>query len=75
MNGYKKSLDQFQINLNYSPESFCSLTLQKVFLLGWLVSTKTGRTYPDIMRDCKLTIPQINEATPGLLEIELLLLP
>ena len=65
-------LDDLEINPDSDRENRRSLSRQEVFVLGWLIFNKTGRTYQDMARDCKLTLAQCRTAVLGLIQEDLL---
>ena len=70
----KESLDDLKVNFNYQrQEGDRSLTRNEVMLLGWLISKSEGRSYRQIMEECKLSISQIDATIEGLIDIGLLL--
>ena len=69
----KESLNDLKVNFNYQQrEGDRSLTRHEVMLLGWLISNSEGRSYRQIMEECKLSIPQIDATIEGLIDIGLL---
>ena len=65
-------LDDLTINVESNPLQRRSLTRQEIFVLAWFIGNQQGRTYRDIMRDCKLTGQQAQEAIQGLIDLDLL---
>ena len=68
----REFLDSLVINTYSNPENRRSLTRPEAFVLGWFISHTTGRNYPDMMRDTKLSHEQCRTAVRGLIKIDLL---
>ena len=66
------TLDDLSINTYSDPNNRRSLTRAEAFVLGWFIHKTKGRTYGDMMRDCKLSLDQCQAAVQGLMEIDLL---
>ncbi|NER33439.1 MAG: hypothetical protein F6J93_05125 [Oscillatoria sp. SIO1A7] len=69
---FQGSLDLLEFNPNYNPQSGRSLTREEAFVLGWLLFNQQGRNYADIMRECRLSLRQVDAAIQGLIDIEML---
>lgn len=72
MNGPRSSLDNLIVNTNSNPIGRRSFTREETFVLAWLVSNTEGRNYPNLMRECKLSLEQCRAAIQGLIELDLL---
>ena len=64
-------LNGLTVNTESDPQGRRSLTRAEVFVLAWLIFNKEGRTYSNLMKDCKLSLEQCETAVRGLLELDL----
>ena len=63
-------LDRLVINPEYErPVGDRGFTRAETFILGWLVSCRSGRTYTEMMRECRLSLRQCQEGIQGLLAL------
>ncbi|NER34582.1 MAG: hypothetical protein F6J93_11245 [Oscillatoria sp. SIO1A7] len=65
-------LDHLEINPNSTREGRRNLTRIEVFVLGWFVFNNTGRSYANMARDCKLTIPECRTAVMALVQEDII---
>lgn len=72
MNGFNWVLNDLTVNVDSDREGRRSLTRAEVFVLSWLIFNTKDRNYPDMMRECKLSLDQCETAVQGLIELDLL---
>ena len=73
MTNGRRSLNDLVINSQYQrPSDARSFTRAETFVLGWLVNCPDGRTYSNMMEECRLSQEQCQRAIEGLLELGVL---
>ena len=73
MTNGRRSLNDLVINSQYQrPSDVRSFTRAETFVLGWLVNSPDGRTYSNMMEECRLNREQCQRAIEGLLELGVL---
>ncbi|NER38855.1 MAG: hypothetical protein F6J93_33695 [Oscillatoria sp. SIO1A7] len=66
-------LDLLNINPQYERSvGDRAFTRAEILLLGWLIMRQSGRTYDDMMQECRLSLRQCQEAVQDLMDLGVL---
>ena len=66
-------LDRLTINPEYDRSvGGRAFTRAETFVLGWFIMRQSGRTYADMMRECRLSLRQCQEAVEDLMDLGVL---